>query len=332
MNTWRQILLIQFFVLFTLNFLQAQDKELRGVVQTDNGLPVSGATVRWKGTDLSTSTDDKGNFELKIPSEHTLLTVSAVGFTSEEIVVGTKTYISILLTRRQEILEEVYIHTAYGLTKKTAFTGSATVIDSKKLENVNSSNVAQGLQGLSAGVQVINTSGRPGADPNITIRGIGSLTASTSPLYIVDGVPSDVNLNSFSPSDIESITVMKDAAATSLYGSRAANGVIMITTKRGKQGKTTVNARGGWSTSDFAVKFPEKVSPEKQWELTWEGLYNDAMDFGKNMTDEKAREYASKRVPSVFWNTTALTLPDGTQREFRSGWNMDYPIGLDGKL
>ncbi|MFD2556629.1 SusC/RagA family TonB-linked outer membrane protein [Sphingobacterium tabacisoli] len=311
--------------------LYGQNRELRGTVRSDDGKLISGATIRLKGTNMSSATNEEGRFELTVPLNNAVLVVSAVGFTTAEEAVSDKSTVIIVLNRTEKVIDEVYIQTAYGVTRKTAFTGSATVIDSKALENVNTSNVAQGLQGLSAGVQVVNSSGRPGAAPNITIRGIGSLGAETSPLYIVDGVPSDVDLNSFSPSDIESVTVMKDAAATSLYGSRAANGVIMITTKRGSRGQTRVNARGGWTINDFAVKFPQKVNPTKQWELAWEGLYNDAVDF-QNKSDQEAREYASNRVPSVFWNTTPLELPDGTTRNFRSGWNMDYPIGLDGKL
>lgn len=329
---WKCKSLLTFFLLMLLAVsTYGQNRKIDGVVRSDAGDLVAGATVRVMGTNISSSTDDQGRFQLTVTEGIDVIEVSAIGFETSKLRVENESTLIFTLSKSEEVIEEIYIQTAYGVTKKTAFTGSATVIDSKKLESVNSSNVAQGLQGLSAGVQVTNTSGRPGADPTISIRGIGSLAASTNPLYIVDGVPLDVSLNSFSPSDIESITVMKDAAATSLYGSRAANGVIMITTKHGGRAEPRINVRGGWSTSDFAVKFPKKVSPEKQWELTWEGLYNDGTDF-LDMDDQAAREYATNRLPSVFWNTTPLTFPDGTIRNFRSGWNMDHPVGLDGKL
>ncbi len=330
MKKLKFILLCKMFVLFT-SFSFAQQRSLSGTVKDAKGQPVVGATIKVMGTDNTGSTDEKGAFTLLIAEGEVNLRVSAIGFTTKEVSVLNAQSVQVVLDGEAHQLEEVVIQTAYGTSKKASFTGSATTISAKQLENVNTSNVAQGLQGLSAGVQVTNTSGRPGADPQISIRGLGSLSAETSPLYVVDGVPSDVSLNSYSPSDIASITVLKDAAATSLYGSRAANGVVLITTKRGASGSPRVNARGGWSTSDFAVKFPEKVSVGKQWELAWEGLYNDAVDFDK-MTDQAAREYATNRLPSVFWNRTPLTLSNGTTREYRSGWNMDYPVGLDGKL
>lgn len=330
MKNWKFILLCKTFLLL-VTLLHAQQRSLRGTVKDIQGQPIVGATVQVIGSDQAVSTGEDGGFTLTVPSGEVRLSASAIGFTTKEAVVLNATQVAIVLDGNAQQLEEVIIQTAYGTSKKSSFTGSATTINAKQLENVNSSNVAQGLQGLSAGVQVTNTSGRPGANPTINIRGLGSLTADTGPLYVVDGVPSDVSLNSYSPSDIESITVLKDAAATSLYGSRAANGVILITTKRGASGTPKVNARGGWTTSDFAVKFPEKVSPAKQWELAWEGLYNDAVDFD-NLSDQAAREYASNRVPSVFWNRSPFTLNDGTTREYRSGWNMDYPVGLDGKM
>ena len=317
-------------LLFSVMRVQAQE-QITGHVKDSRGLPLPDVSIVQDGEGIGTKTDESGKFLLKLPKLGVKLIFRSIGYKNYELVVTNSNNLEVVMEDDIAGLDEVMV-TAYGTSKKSSFTGSATVIDAKQLENVNTSNVAQGLQGLSAGVQVTNTSGRPGANPTINIRGIGSLTAEMAPLYVVDGVPSDVNLNAYSPSDIESITVMKDAAATSLYGSRAANGVIMITTKRGASGKARVNARAAWTTSDFAVKFPERVSPAKQWELAWEGLYNDARDFdGKS--DEEAREYASNRVPSVFWNTTPLYDANGNLiRNYRSGWNMDYPVGLDGKI
>lgn len=303
---------------------------IKGVVSDSDGNPMVGVNIAIKGKSGGTVTDANGAFTIAVEGDDPTIVVSHTGFRTREIAIDGRSALNIVLEEDTQNLEEVMV-VAYGTSKRATFTGSATVIDSKQLANTNTANVTQGLQGLSAGVQVVNSSGRPGADANIVIRGLGSLSVTNSPLYVVDGVPSDAPLSAYSPSDIESITVLKDAAATSLYGSRAGNGVILITTKRGKAGIAKVNARMGWSTSEFAVKFPEKVSAAKQWELTWEGLYNDATDF-LGMNDEEARAYASERVPSVFWNSTPLTLSDGTTRNFRSGWNMDYPVGLDGKI
>lgn len=300
-----------------------------GIITDVNGEPVIGANVVVKGTTNGTITDIDGKFSVSAGAKD-ILTVSYIGYLPIEVSVAGKNSLNIQLAEDTQKIDEVIV-TAYGTSKKSSFTGSATVVGAEQLARVSPTNISQGLQGLSAGVQVINASGRPGEDATIVIRGLGSMTADTQPLYVIDGVPSDAPLNSYSPSDIESITVMKDAASTSLYGSRAGNGVVMITTKKGKQGKAKVNARASWGTSEFAVKFPKKVSAGKQWELAWEGLYNDATDF-MEYSDEQARQYATEKVPSVFWNKTPLTLSDGTKRDYRSGWNMDYPIGLDGKL
>lgn len=309
---------------------------VKGVVSDSNRELLIGVSVVEKGTNNGTITDMNGNFSLRVNSSNAILTISYVGYKAQEINVGSQRNFNISLIEDSELLDEVVV-TAYGTTKRASFTGSATVIDDKKITDLQPTNVTQGLQGLAAGVQVINNSGRPGADGVVVIRGLGSMTADSSPLYIIDGVASDVPLNSLSYSDIESMTILKDAASTSLYGSRAGNGIVMITTKKGKAGKTTVNLRANWGTSDFAVKFPKKVSAAKQWELTFEGLYNDAMDFltdqnGNAYTDQTARQYAHDNVSRVFWNSSPYTDHTGVSRNYRSGWNTDYPVGLDGKI
>lgn len=312
-----------------IEMVQQDAVTISGKVIDQQGEPVIGANVTEKGTTNGTITDISGLFKLNVKNK-SKLQVSFIGYITQEILVGGQKTLTVTLIEDTQKIDEVIV-TAFGTSKKSSFTGSASVVSADKLEKVAASNISQGLQGLSAGVQVVNSSGRPGDDATIVIRGLGSMTAKSDPLYVIDGVPSDAPLNVYSSSDIESITVLKDAASTSLYGSRAGNGVVLITTKKGKQGKTKVNLRANWGTSEFAVKFPEKVSPGKQYELAFEGLYNDATDFlGYN--DAAARQYAHDKVTSVFWKETPLTLNDGTVRKYRSGWNMDNPIGLDGKL
>ncbi len=306
-----------------------QSRTITGTVTDEYDEPIIGANVVVKGTTTGTITDMDGRFTIQA-SPSSVLVITYIGYLPSEVTAGNASTLTVKLVEDTQKIDEVIV-TAYGTSKKSSFTGSATVVSSEQLTRISPTNISQGLQGLSAGVQVINSSGRPGEDATIVIRGLGSMTADTQPLYVIDGVPSDAPLNSYSPSDIESITVMKDAASTSLYGSRAGNGVILITTKKGKSGKTRVNARASWGTSEFAVKFPQKVNAGKQWELAWEGLYNDATDF-MGYSDSEARQYATEKVPAVFWNKTPLTLSNGTTRDYRSGWNMDYPIGTDGKL
>jgi len=302
----------------------------KGKVIDERGEALIGVSIIEKGTTNGTVTNSNGNFTLRVIGEKPILVFSYIGYSSQEIVTENNKTLQVILKESSKMVDEVII-TAYGTSKKSSFTGSVSVVNAEKLTKISSTNISQGLQGLSAGVQVINNSGRPGEDAQIIIRGLGSMTAATNPLYVIDGVPSDAPLNSYSTSDIESISVMKDAASTSLYGSRAGNGVILITTKKGKEGKTKVNLRASWGTSEFAVKFPTKVSAAKQYELAFEGLYNDATDFlGKS--DADARQYAYDKVSSVYWNKTPITLSDGTTRNYRSGWNTDNPVGLDGKI
>ena len=310
--------------------IQQTKSSVSGTITDNQGEPLIGVSVKEKGTSTGTTTDLDGKFVLAVSNPNAALSITYVGYVSQDIALNGRKTLTIELTDNSEELDEVIV-TAYGSQKKSSFTGSASIVSDKKLEALQPVNITQGLQGLSAGVQVINNSGRPGDDGTVVIRGLGSMTANSSPLYVIDGVPSDIPLNSISYSDIESITVLKDAASTSLYGSRAGNGVILITTKKGKSGKTTINLRASWATSDFAVKFPKKVSAAKQYELTFEGLYNDATDF-MSMNDQQARQYAYDNVTKVFWNTSPVTLNDGTVRQYRSGWNMDNPVGLDGKI
>ena len=309
---------------------------ITGAVTDDRNEPLVGVSIMEKGTSNGTITDLHGNFSLSVNTSGTVLIISYVGYKTQEISVGNQRTFTIRLMEDSEMLEEIIV-TAYGTTKRASFTGSASVVDDKKISNLQPANISQGLQGLASGVQVINSNGRPGADGTIVIRGLGSMSADSHPLYIVDGVVLDLPLNSLSYSDIESITVLKDAASTSLYGSRAGNGLVMITTKKGKSGKPTVNLRANWGTSEFAVKFPKKVSAAKQWELTFEGLYNDAMDFltdanDNPYTDATARQYAHDEVSKMFWNSEPYTDHTGQNRIYKSGWNMDHPVGLDGKI
>lgn len=311
--------------------LQQNKLIIKGKVTDESGQGLPGVNIIEKGTNSNgTISDIDGTFTLNITNNESVLVLKYIGYVQQEIHVGSKRSFQITLKEDSKLIDEVII-TAYGKSTKAAFTGSASVIKSETLEKIAPTNITQGLQGLSAGVQVINQTGRPGTDAQILIRGLGSMTASSNPLYVIDGVPSDAPLNSISSSDIESITVLKDAASTSLYGSRAGNGVVLITTKSGKQGKTKVNLRASWATSDFAVKFPKRVGAAKQYELAFEGLYNDATDF-MNMDDAQARKYAYENVTGVYWREVPVKMPDGTTRKYRSGWNTDYPVDMDGKI
>ena len=202
--------------------------------------------------------------------------------------VAIKPHVRVIMHSDSELLDEVMV-VAYGTAKKSSFTGSASTIDNKKLELRPITNVTKGLEGQSTGVLTTSGSGQPGESASVVIRGYGSINASKSPLYVVDGIPFDGSLSSINPSDIETMTVLKDASAGALYGARGANGVVMITTKKGKEGKTQVNWRStvGWSSR--AIKEYDMVDQKEFTQLTYEALRNGyVFNSGYSWSDAEA--------------------------------------------
>lgn len=269
---------------------------LIGVVTDDEGLPLPGASVAIKGTNRKMTADKDGKFTFIDVPQGAVVIASFIGFDSKEVVWNGEAVLKIKLGSNVQGLDDVIV-VAYGTAKKSTFTGSASVVNSEKLEKISGSGFAEALQGMSPGVSVSNNEGNPGGETRIQVRGVSSMSGSSNPLYVVDGMPYDGQLSSISPSDIESITVLKDAAASSLYGSRAANGVVMITTKRGKSGKPVINLRAAWGTSDNAIKNPVKADPYEQLLNTWEGMYNDQY-YKYGMTKENAGNWASTNTLS----------------------------------
>jgi len=214
-------------------------------------------------------------------------------------------------------VDEVMV-VAYGTAKKSSFTGSASVLKKEALENMQVSSVTKALQGNAPGVQVISSSGQPGANPTIRIRGTGSINASSSPLYVVDGAPFDGNISSINPDDIETMTVLKDAAAASLYGSRAANGVVIIKTKSGKSGKTKISFKLQHGISTRAVEGYDFVRGDDYYKLYWEGLRNGAISDPATMGGyASAGAYATDNV---------------VKQLVYNPFNVDKPIGEDGQI
>lgn len=200
--------------------------------------------------------------------------------------VAIKPSVKVTMKSDVELLDEVMV-VAYGTATKKSFTGSATQVSGEKISMKSPTEVSKALQGEVAGVQVINTSGQPGSNATIRIRGIGSVNSSNAPLYVVDGIPFGADLSGISPSDIESTTVLKDATATALYGSRAANGVVLITTKKGVKGKTKVEAEFKYGVNTRWIPLYESIqSPERFVELTWEGLRNKELYYWETAAGE----------------------------------------------
>jgi TonB-dependent starch-binding outer membrane protein SusC len=216
------------------------DKTVTGKVSDSDGQGIPGVNVVVKGTTIGTITDDAGNFTINVPNDNAVLVLSAVGFTSQEIAVGNQSAINVSLLVDQQTLGEIVV-VGYGERRKSDVTGSIVSVSSADITQRPVSNALQGMQGRAAGVD-ISSNERPGTVGSINIRGVRSLTASNSPLYVVDGIPLITGgIDNINPYDIESIDVLKDASATAIYGSRGANGVVIITTKRGKNGKFTLS-------------------------------------------------------------------------------------------
>lgn len=204
-----------------------------GVVTDESNSPIPGANILLKGTNRGTTTDGEGKFSLTVPDESAVLVVSFIGYTAQEIVVGNQTDLTIKLNPDMQQLSEVVV-IGYGTQKRSSVTGAVASVSAKEVTALPVPSVGAALQGRIPGVQVTNN-GSPGTTPTVLIRGVGSITGLSTPLYVIDGFPSAANLNNIDTKDIESVEVLKDAAASAIYGSRAANGVIIITTKSGSR-------------------------------------------------------------------------------------------------
>jgi TonB-dependent starch-binding outer membrane protein SusC len=215
------------------------DKTISGNVTGENGAPLQGATVMVKGSKAGTSTDEKGNFTLNVPDNSTTLVISYGGYLSQEVAITGKSAITIALKLDDSKTAEVVVY-GYGTQKKTDLTGAVSSIKGGDLTKLPTQRVDQALQGRAAGVSVQNTDGAPGGNVTIRVRGGNSISGGNNALVVVDGIQG-VNINTINPNDVESLEVLKDASATAIYGARGANGVILITTKKGVSGKPAFN-------------------------------------------------------------------------------------------
>lgn len=259
--------------LLFMGFMNAQTITVTGTVTDNKGIPIPGANVIIQNTSTGVNTDFEGEFSLQAPADGTLV-ISYLGFQTQEKGINNKNTIKVILEEDVSKLDEVII-TGYSVQKKERVTGSAEAIDVDNLVASPRGALQESFQGNVAGVQVTSNTGQPGAVPNVNIRGVGSFEGS-SPLYVVDGMPVDpAVMVSLNPNDIEAVSVLKDAAATSIYGARGANGVIVIQTRSGKAGQTVVRYSGqqGWSNPAVADRFKPLSTPEFQ-ELMVEGVMN----------------------------------------------------------
>lgn len=288
-------------ILASVGLSVAQTTRVSGTVIDDTGETVIGASVVAKGTTVGTVTDIDGNFTLNVPSDKKTLVISLIGYKTKEVPAGTG--IKVTMESDTKLIDEVVV-VAYGTTTKSTFTGSASTVGNNILKDSPVASFEQALQGASPGLAITSSSGQPGSAQAISLRGIGSMNASTEPLYVIDGVPmvpenlsvsgvadspGSLGISSLiNTSDIESITVLKDAAAAALYGSRGANGVIMITTKSGKNsGKVRVSLKATVGFNDWAVETRPIIGGDELRELWAESYYNYlTAGSGKNNTSE----------------------------------------------
>ncbi len=271
--------------------LLAQTRTITGRITDAQGNGVPNASVTVKGTNVGTTTGNDGTYSLSLPANARVLVISSVGFANQEVTIGDRNNIDLRLDAAERSMDEVIV-VAYGTTRRQTFTGSASQVSGTDIAKQQIGNLTKSLEGLAPGVRTTTGSGQPGAGADIRIRGIGSINASSSPLFVVDGQPYGGDINAISPNDIESISILKDAASAALYGARGSNGVVMITTKRGK-GKPRFELQARYGVNSRAVEEYDVIrDPGLFLETYWEALKNSYVAAGR--TEEQARQWASQ--------------------------------------
>ena len=317
----------------------SRKKRVTGVVKDVMGEPLIGANVVEKGRSTNgVITDFNGKFTLEV-DESASLVVSYIGYLAQDIPTKGKGDFHIILKEDTNTLDEVVV-TGYGDFKKATYTGSASVLTTEKLEALPVVSVGQMIESNIPGISVVaGTSSQPGAKTTLRVRGVASMNASTEPLYVLDGVPIPsydlsnftsmseaggmVFIETLNPADIESITVLKDAASASLYGAKGANGVVLITTKKGKEGKLRVNMAAKYGITDFAYTYRPLMGGEERRKLIHEGLVNFQLD--KGVSEQEAQQYADANIDQY-----AKRLPQGysdwESALFKTGYQQDYNL------
>jgi len=270
------------------------DRIISGTVTSnDDNSTLPGVSVRVKGKNGGTITNSEGKYSISLPSGETTLIYSYLGYASKEVVVGTGNTLNVQLMPENKQLEEVVVQ-AYGTVRKSALTNSVSTISAKELESRPISNLSTALVGAAPGIQTTTGSGQPGAGPSVRIRGFGTINGGSDPLYVVDGAPYEGALNNLNPDDIESISVLKDASASALYGSRAANGVILITTKKGKDSAPALTFKTTQGLNSRGLPDYEKVDAYQYYPLLWESMRNSLVSGGATL--DAANTQASNNI------------------------------------
>jgi TonB-linked SusC/RagA family outer membrane protein len=324
---------------------QALDITLEGTVRDDQGMALPGVSIVLKGTQRGTTTNAQGEFTLNVPDKSAILIFSFVGYLPQEVEVGSRTTFAIQLAPEDKSLNEVVV-VGYSSKNQTQLSSSVSVVSAEKLRGVTSPSLGNLLQGRASGVMISAATGQPGADPAIRIRGTGTITAGAGPLYVVDGVIG----GTANPSDIESVTILKDAAATGLYGSRASNGVIVITTKSGKSGKTRINLNTSVGTSTVSRGNFRMMNTEEYYNYTRPIYVNDyngkrnafVSELSKtnpNPSQAQVEAYLkSKNLPATLDSYLDINFPasllnydtDWSDLVYRKGKTQNYELSASG--
>jgi TonB-dependent SusC/RagA subfamily outer membrane receptor len=298
------------FMLLVTMAITAQTMVKGVVTSADDGEPLIGVTVLVKGTSSGTATDLDGKFELMANTSKDVLSFSYTGFTTKDVVLNGQTMLEVSLEVSASILDEVIV-TAFGESTREKFTGSAATVGAEQIARRPITNISQAIAGSGPGIQATIGGGQPGSTPAIRIRGFGSISGSNSPLYVVDGIPYDASIANLNPDDIENITVLKDAASTSLYGSRAANGVIMVTTKKGAKGSGKVNIKYTRGTSQRGLPEYDRLDAAQYYPMMWESYRNSLMSRTANpLSLTAASADASKNIVGLL-GYNAYNVPAG---------------------
>lgn len=295
----KKIFSVMLTLVLGMSMAFAQTRTVTGTVTSaEDGQPVIGASVFVKGaTNVGVVTDLDGKFVLNgVPTSATTLVVSSIGMITKEVPVAA--VVNVVLDADSEVLEEAVVTIAYGAAKKSTLTGAISQVNSESIQTRPASNVATVLEGSVSGVQVNSTYGAPGDDPSIRIRGFGTINGDASPLYVLDGVPFSGNVSDLNPADIESITVLKDAASAALYGNRASNGVILITSKKGSQGKLNMSIDVRQGTYSRGIPEYSRVNAKQWMNVAWANMYNQRIEAGK--TPDEANAYVYEHLMSDY--------------------------------
>lgn len=348
----RKITFLMTCLMMMAGLVNAQVTTVKGnVTSSEDNEPVVGASVLVKGTTQGSITDVDGNFVINgVAASQKTLVVSYVGMRTQEVPISKAAHI--VMEPDAQMLDDVVVTVAYGAAKKSTLTGAIQSVNSEKIDLRPTSSVAAALEGTTSGIQVYNTYGSPGSSPTIRIRGIGTVNGDSSPLYVIDGVPFEGNIADLNPGDIESMNVLKDAASAALYGNRASNGVILITTKQGKQGKVNFELKANFGTYNRGVKEYEMASADEFMQIEWMNMKNVQMTNGASAADAAAYASANLINDRLYMNIynkadNALFNTDGTlvgdarildaykgdldwyDQAIRSGFRQEYAVSAN---